>query len=176
MHYIFSLSKNKRVNEMQTIVIRCKKCGKKLLAYNQGGFRKYKSPVKQCKSCGIQYADPRCCEIALEGIPADVFSVSSYVVMAILGALILYRGIYLFGMHQLGVPNGLQWLLPSLFTICGAILVTGGIIEIISIKTGNKAEKFERLKRDSETRMNDRDYVHILQSLGYKIPEKYYKE
>lgn len=81
---------------MQSIEIRCKSCGKKLLAYDQASTIRYKSPVKNCKKCGTRYADPRCHEIAIEGIPKDSFSIPSYVIMMIIGALILYRGIFLF--------------------------------------------------------------------------------
>lgn len=55
---------------MQSYEIRCQNCGKKHLTYSQSSFRKYESPVKKCRKCGFRYADPRCHEIAIEGIPA----------------------------------------------------------------------------------------------------------
>lgn len=158
---------------MQSIEIRCKNCGKKLLTYDQASTRRYKSPVKNCKKCGTRYADPRCHEIAIEGIPKDTFSIPSYVVMMIIGALILYRGIYLFGIHQIGVSDSFQWFLPAAFTILGAAMVIGSIVEIISIKSGRKALKYEKLRKESEERLSDKSYAYILQSLGYQVPEKY---
>ncbi len=158
---------------MQSIEIRCKNCGKKLLTYDQGSIRRYKSPVKNCKKCGTRYADPRCHEIAIEGIPGDTFYIPSYVIMVIIGALILYRGIYLFGVRQIGVPNGFQWFLPGFFTIAGAVMVIGGIVEIITIKTGRKTLKYEKLRKESEERLSDKSYAYILQDLGYQVPEKY---
>lgn len=158
---------------MKYIEIRCKKCEKKLLTYSQSSFRKYKSPVRKCKKCGTTYADPRCHEIEIEGIPADTFSIPSYVIMMIIGALILYRGRYLFGMRQIGIPEGPQWLLPSLFVIGGAVMVLGCIVEIITIITGVKAKKYEKLRMESKERLSDKSYAYILQDLGYQIPEKY---
>lgn len=93
------------------------------------------------------YADPRCHEIALDGIPPDTFSVRSNAVFAIIGALILYRGIYLFGKYQLGVPNKMQWMLPSVFVIWGAATAVWGIAEIILIVSGMKKRNLMRLKR-----------------------------
>ena len=115
---------------MDIYTIRCKHCDKRLLTYIENGFRKYKSPVKTCKKCGTKYADPRCHEIAVEGIPFDTFSIPSYVLMSILGILILYRGRYLFGMHALGMPGESQWLSPSLLVIFGAIMIIVGIIHL----------------------------------------------
>ena len=158
---------------MQSIEIRCKNCGKKLLKYEKRSTRKYKSPVKKCKKCGTRYADPRCCEMAIEGIPEDTFYIPSYVIFMIIGALILYRGIHLFSVHQIGTPDEIQWLLPSFFTLIGIVIVIGSIVEIIAIKSGLKAKKYEKLKKESEERLSDKSYVYILQDLGYKVPEKY---
>lgn len=158
---------------MSKVTIQCSKCGKKLLSYDPPGFIRYKSPVRQCPDCNTKYADPRCHEIAVEGIPHDTFKISSYVVMIIFGALILWRGIALFGMHTLGAPEETQWLLPTLITIFGVVLVIGGIVEIILIKTGWKQRKFEKLTRESEERLSNKSYAFILSDLGYNVPEKY---
>lgn len=40
-------------------------------------------------------------------------------------------------------------------------------------KSGRKARKYEKLKRESEERLSDRRYAYMLQSLGYEVPEKY---
>lgn len=161
------------IDKMKRYEIRCKNCGKKLLTYSKGCSVQYKSPVKICRKCGTMYADPRCHEIALDGIPPDTFSVRSNAVFAIIGALILYRGIYLFGKYQLGVPNKMQWMLPSVFVIWGAATAVWGIAEIILIVSGMKKRKFDALKRESEERLNDKNYAAVLRNLGYEIPEKY---
>lgn len=158
---------------MQSIEIRCKNCGKKLLTYEPPSTIKYESPVKNCKKCGTRYADPRCHEIAIEGIPDDTFNILPHVIIMIIGALILYRGIYLFSVHQINVPDKIQWLLPAFFTILGAVMVIGSIADIIAIKSGIKALKYEKLRKESEERLSDKNYAYILQSLGYKVPAKY---
>ena len=60
---------------MGDVKIYCSKCGKKLLSYNPPGFIRYKSPVKRCPSCNTRYVDPRCWEIAIQGLPRDTFNV-----------------------------------------------------------------------------------------------------
>ncbi|MGN0634532.1 MAG: hypothetical protein ACI4JW_11780 [Oscillospiraceae bacterium] len=158
---------------MQQIDIKCEGCGKKLLTYTPNGSKKYKSPLKLCKKCGACYADPRCHEIALEGIPRDEFLIAPNVVLMILGGLVLWRGIYLFGMKQMDIPDEMQWVLPTAFSLLGAIMIIAGITQIILIKTGAKAKKFERLKRESEQRLSDKSYAFALKQLGCNVPEKY---
>ena len=157
-----------------TVEIKCSKCGKKLISYDPTlARRQYKSPVKQCKSCGSHYADPRCHEIAVEGLPEDTFKVSSYAIMMAFGALITYRGAYMFQRHQLGVPDSIQWLLPTVFLLGGILMVIFGLYEIITIKTGVKQKKYDKLQQESEQRLQDKSYAYLLKDLGYPIPEKY---
>ena len=158
---------------METEIIKCRQCGKTLLKYSKAHFRKYKSPIKNCPKCGHRYADPRCHEIAIEGIPGDTYSVGAYAILIIIGAFLLYRGIVLFNRQQLGVPEAFQWFLPSVFTVMGVILLVGGIVEIISILTGLKKKRFERLRRESEERLKDKNYAYLLKQMGYDVPEEY---
>lgn len=151
----------------------CRGCGKHLLTYNQNGSKKYESPIKVCKNCGTKYFDPRCCEIAIEGIPSDTFSIPSYTISMLIGIFMLYRGIHLFHMHELGMPDELQWLLPSILSIFGAIFTVVGLVEIFIILTGIKRRKFDRLIKDSRKRLEDKNYVYMLKSFGYEVPEEY---
>lgn len=158
---------------MQPYEIRCRNCKKKLLTYSGSSYPKYKSPVKKCKKCGTVYADPRCHEIAIEGIPRGMFSVPAYAVMLVIGALMCWRGIYLFGVRQLSVPDAVQWLLPALFTVSGAVMAIAAVAGIIAIRTGVKEKRFDRLRRESEARLGDKNYAYLLRDLGYQVPEKY---
>ena len=63
----------------------------------------------------------------------------------------------------------MQWFMPAVFIIIGAVCVIGGIGEIIFIKTGGKARKFERLRIESEERLRDNGYAELLRDLGYKF-------
>lgn len=152
-------------------ILYCSECGKKLLTYDSTNVRKYKSPVKKCKKCGTLYIDPRCHELAIEGIPSDIFSVKSYIILIIFGILLLWRGIYLINQTQLGVPEEVQWLMPSVIIIIGAGFIIGGIAEIISIKTGLKEKKYNRLYTESAERLKDSDYINTLRNLGIDFPE-----
>lgn len=153
--------------------LRCASCGKRLLTYDNTSFRQYKSPVKQCKKCGAYYLDPRCHEIAIEGVPDAEFSVGSYIVLLIFGGLGLYRGMYLSDRHQLNTPESAQWVLPTMLVLMGIVLILGGIVEIIRIKTGAKARKYEKLRIESEERLQNRSYAYQLRDLGYPVPERY---
>lgn len=152
-------------------ILYCAKCGKKLLTYDNTSFRRYKSPVKKCKKCDNLYIDPRCHELAIEGIPSDVFSVKLYIILIIFGMLLLWRGIYMLSQVQLGVPDEVQWLMPAVIIIIGAGFVIGGIAEIISIKTGLKEKRYNCLYTASAERLKDVDYVNTLRNLGVDIPE-----
>lgn len=151
----------------------CSGCGKKLLSYEKNAEKRYGSPVKTCKKCGQMYADPRYCEIAVDGIQPSSMSVGGNVLVLALGAFILYRGIVLFGRTQLGVPKEMQFLMPAALAVVGLILVIKSIADIILIKTGLKAKKLERLKNESEDRLRDRSYAETLRQLGYNVPDKY---
>ena len=158
---------------MSKVTIVCPNCGRKLLSYDPPGFQKYKSPVGQCPDCHTRYADPRCHEIAVEGISPDKFSVKSHILLIVFGALFIWRGIYLFGMHALNTPEEIQWLMPTVITLCGGVMIVGGIFEIIYILSGKKKEKYDRLTRESEERLANKSYAYTLKSLGYPVPEKY---
>ena len=47
------------------------------------------------------------------------------------------------------------------------------IYQIIIILTGIKRKKFEKLRQESEERLQDYNYAKTLVSLGYSVPEEY---
>ena len=150
----------------------CPGCRKKLFSF-EARERKYGKIVRECKYCGKEYIDPRMYEPALEGIPADEFSILTYLIVAVVGGLLIWRAVYLFGVRQLGVSESIQWLLPTVFLVLGIAAVTGGIAEIIMIKTGIKARKMQKKYEESQNRLKDRGYISALKRLGYKLPEEY---
>ena len=153
-----------------SVEFKCPSCGKKLFSY-EPRMRKYGEILKKCKKCGGEYLDPRCHELAVEGIPEDEFNYLSYVFMVLLGAFFIWRGIHNLHTYQLGVPSELQWLMPVVFILIGGACIIGAIAGMISIKTGLKRRKFERLLEESKRRMKDSSYVYSLKKLGYNIPE-----
>ncbi len=155
-----------------SIEFHCPSCNKKLFSY-EARVRKYGKLTKECKKCGATYIDPRCHELAIDGIPQDEFGVVQYILAIVIGILIAWRGIHMFGMHQLGVANEIQWFLPTVFILIGIAAVIGGIYEIIAIKTGIKKKKFDKMYEESKARMRDSSYIYTLEKLGYNIPEEY---
>ncbi len=158
---------------MTRYVLRCSECGKKLLEYDTASIKRYKSPIKKCKKCGREYIDPRCHEIAAEGIPEDEFSVISYVFAFVLGLLILLRGLHLYGYRTAHTSKEIQWVLPTFICILGGAFLIFGVVEIFTILTGVKRAKFDRLYDKSDERLCDRNYALKLYNLGYKVPDKY---
>ena len=151
---------------------KCPACGKKLFSYELRE-QKYGKIVNKCKKCGADYIDPRYHELAIDGIPQAEFSYVSYVLMIAVGAFLLWRASSYLGVKQLGVPNEMQWVMPGLFFILGIASIVFAIIGMISIKTGAKKRKFEKLLAESKERMRDPSYIYTLQKLGYKLPEIY---
>lgn len=159
---------------MSTVQFNCTGCGKKLFDYDPvTHFRRYKSPIKECPKCGRKYADPRCHEIALEGLPNDIFSIKAHFFLIILGGVVLYKGISMFGTKPLETLTGIQWLIPGVVALLGVIFLVGGMVEIISILTGIKKKKYERLTLESKERLKNKEYAYTLYELGYWVPQEY---
>ena len=153
--------------------LRCKNCGKKLLTY-EPYERKYGSPLRSCKKCNQEYIDPRYHELAVTGIPEREFKLPTMVVMLVIGVLITWRGVYLFGMRGLdALSETLPWLLPAVILFMGIVLVIGSIVESIRIISGSKRRKYERLLEESKSRLLDENYINKLQELGYLVQERY---
>lgn len=153
---------------MDYIKIKCAKCGKHLLTYTSPS-RLYKSPVSTCPKCGSLYLDPRCHELAIEGIPKDMFDIKSFGALGVVGVYILYRGIHMLGLRQIGSPEEIQGALPYVLILMGAMLILGGCIEIVTILFGIKRKKYDKLMEESQARMLNPSYVMVLEDLGYII-------
>ena len=151
-----------------SIKFQCPGCGKTLFSY-EPRYRKYGKIIHECKKCGTSYLDPRYHELAIDGIPEDEFRPFPYIFMFVIGGLIAWRGWHLLSVKQLGVPGAMQWLLPTVFLIIGTALVIGSLIGLISIKTGLKRSKFEKMLEESKARMRDTRYTDKLRSMGYKM-------
>jgi len=83
----------------------------------------------------------------------------------------IWRAFCLFGAYQLGVPRELQWLMPVAFLIIGSAMIIGSIISMISVATGRKRMKFDRLFEESKERLKDAGYVTTIRRLGYYVPD-----
>lgn len=152
----------------------CRQCKKKLTKYEQWE-RKYKSPIAACKKCGTEYLDPRCHELAVEGIPEGEFKATSDIILFIVGALVIWRGWYLLGMHMLGTPDYMQWMVPAVVMLLGLAMAIASIVDAIRILTGLKRRKFEKLLQESQARMQDEEYVQKLRDFGYRSGMNYGK-
>lgn len=149
-------------------VFQCNSCGKKLFSY-EANQRIYKSPLCTCKHCGTSYIDPRCQELAVTGIPEQELKPVRSIIFCFLGLVIGWRGYYLFGMRTLGLPENMQWLLPTALSLLGGAMLVAGLIDLIRILTGAKKKKLEKMLEESKLRMQDEAYVAKLKQLGYLL-------
>lgn len=149
---------------------RCPYCKRKILFYERNCW-KYGSPVKKCKKCGERYMDSRYHEIAIEGIGSGIFSVKNNIIVLLIsvGLLLLSYLIYMFEISYLGYYH-ISWYFVMGFLVFGIAYL---IIDLIRILTGLKARKVERLFRESENRLSDKDYARELWINGYGVPKKY---
>ena len=93
--------------------------------------------------------------------------------MGLFGAFVLYRGIHLLFRYQIRTPEHMQWLMPVVFLIMGVVLIIGAIVDVILIMTGSKQKKYDKLRLESEARMQDKSYVYLLNELEYPGTERY---
>lgn len=93
--------------------------------------------------------------------------------MGLFGAFVLYRGIHLFFRYQIGTPEHMQWLMPVVFLIMGVVLIIGAIVDVLLIMTGSKQKKYDKLRLESEARMQDKSYAYLLNELGYPGTERF---
>ena len=111
----------------------CPHCNKKLFKFIDRE-RKYGTLIYTCKYCSGRYVDPRYHECAIEGIPENEFGILQYLIAFVCGGLILWRGLYLFNVRQLGMPDVAQPVLPTVFTVLGALVMIASVIEIIRVE------------------------------------------
>lgn len=132
---------------------------------------KYGSPIRGCEKCGKEYVDRRYHEIAVEGVAPDAFSVKQSA-MCMLVAVITFAISVAIVFVQIETSGTYSARMSALAAV-GAIVAILMLFNIISIKTGIKERRFEKLRSESEERLRNKGYAQKLASVGYDIPEKY---
>ena len=148
----------------------CPYCGAKIKDYVPNKWL-YGSPVRVCGKCGKNYIDSRYHEIAVEGYQPGALSVSRDLkCILILLAMLLISGGILF--YELNFSNYYHpmFFFIILMSVIGVIFM---LADIIRIKTGSKERALEKLKAESEGRMKNSEYAHMLKDLGYSVPERF---
>lgn len=149
--------------------VQCKRCKQILIIYNKNGFKKYRSPVKICGKCGTRFIDPRCQEIAIHGVPYNAYTLYPYIILALYGAYKLCKAMYLLTTYDYNV----HWFNLTIYTMLDAVALLIGSLETYRILSGKKEKKFDKLIKESEQRLNNKSYAHLLHDLGYKVPSRY---
>lgn len=152
----------------------CPGCGHKFFYYSKQEYR-YGSPIRTCKKCGCKYVDTRYHEIAVEEVRDKKQSVIPAFILMLIGAFVVYRGFCLWGgyhYHSL-FPAELKSIL---FFIIGALVIIAGIVMIIAKLTGSQKRRMDKLLKESEERLKDKNYAQTLARIGYNVPDKYLYE
>ena len=149
---------------------RCPYCGKEIIGFNEDAWE-YGRPVRRCKRCKKKYIDPRYHEIAIDGINPDAYNIRRSVIGMLIGlacvmitALVNLCFVYFNGCYSLKLVFA---------GFMGVVLAVILMVDVIRIKTGIKERHLEKLRRESEQRLQQMDYVQELINAGIEVPEKY---
>ena len=156
---------------MQQTFGKCPHCGKDIALNYVEREWKYGSPIRVCKKCNQKYIDKRYHEIVVDGINPDSFNMKRVgfgflfgVILLVVSALfntytILLKGYYHTAMMCLGLG--------------GVLLIVCMLVDFVSVKTGLKERRLQKVTMESVGRLQNKEYAHELASLGYNVPEKY---
>ncbi len=150
----------------------CEDCGAKLGPVLPNGSR-YGSLIQQCPSCKSLYFDRSYREIAVDGFKeADLETKSGlgHIVLVLLLAL-LSTGMFILNFFG-GFGNRMYFAIPIMAVIMWYWFATS-IRNQIDTWTGKKQKELEKLKLESEKRMQNRSYADVLVQQGYRVPRKY---
>ena len=156
---------------MANIQIRvCDNCGARLGPILPDGSR-YGSLIQQCPSCKSLYFDRSYREIAVDGFKeAELKSKLREIVITLLLALLL-TGFFVLNTFG-GFGNRVYLVVPIMAVVMWYWFATS-IADQIDTWTGKKQKELEKLKLESEKRMQNRSYADVLVQQGYNVPQKY---
>ena len=150
----------------------CPYCGENVKDYKENSWE-YGSPIRKCEKCGNKYINKCYHEIAVEGIEPDAMNAKQSVIFMLMGvatmivsALATFETVHFWGFYYVKVVC---------IGFIGLIVAVGMIIDILRIKTGAKAHKFDSLCAESVQRLQNAEYARELASIGYDVPEQYLK-
>lgn len=148
----------------------CPYCGKEIIGYTENAWE-YGSPIRNCKGCKKKFLDTRYHEIAIDGIAPDALSVGHSVKLLVFGLILTIVSVLI----NIGFVywRGYYYFMFALFSVLGVVIAMVMLVDIIRIKTGSKERHFEKLKKESEHRLQNISYVQELQDAGIVVPDQY---
>ena len=156
---------------MANIQVRlCKNCGAKLGTVLPDGSR-YGSLVQKCPSCNSLYFDRSYREIEVDGFrKADLESNLLFIVLSFLLALL---STVIFVLNVFGGFGNRVYLACPIMAVILWFWFAISIGSQIDVWTGKKQKELEKLRLESEERMQNRRYAELLAQQGYNVPQKY---
>ena len=157
--------------------VKCSGCGVKLSIVEQGRVHRYGSPIRQCPRCARSYVDRNYHEIEIEGIRESDISLKKSLGITLFCLILCIACVAaIIFLYAYRSPNAIFVKKPTVF-ILGALLFGLGFFvmvgDTVKILTGARKRELEKERQESVKRLSNREYVLMLQQLGYKIPEKY---
>ena len=147
----------------------CPHCGKEISGYMENQMY-FGSPIITCKKCKGKYLDRRFHEIAIDGI-GNVLSIkrSAKILLIFLALFSIAFIVNFFSIMQSGKYNVKLFFVQilSLFAMVFAIA------DMVMIKTGMKAKRYEKKKLESIVRLRNIEYAKTLSEFGYEVPDEY---
>lgn len=156
----------------------CPYCGKEILGFHEKDW-KYGSPIRICKRCRKKYLDLRYHEIAIDGIAPGTLNVKQSAKTLFFGLAIMFISImaiiFISIIINLGIVTlrGHYYIMLIFLSLIGLLVVLFMLIDIIRIKTGIKERHLEKLKMESEKRLQDPSYIQELLNAGIQVPDNY---
>ena len=149
----------------------CPHCGKNLGKREENDYF-YDSPLRVCPSCKNTYFDSRYHEIAVEGIrPVDTCANEEFLAKKRKnGRLKILGGIGVMILFVILIAVG--WIF-YFFPIISITMIINGVKTIKETKPEEMLKKQAELQveaRNSNERMQNPEYVQMLQSYGYARP------
>lgn len=149
----------------------CPHCGKEMKGYMETQFD-FGSPIQTCKKCKGTYLDRRYHEIEIDGVGnAAEMSGKRAKFLAVFG--LIFFGVALLLNLGMVLSVGRYSVRGVMIMLLGLIMMVGGLIEGIMVKTGVKERQLEKKRLESQRRLENPEYARTLAELGYLVPEKY---
>lgn len=130
----------------------------------------YGSPIFTCPQCHKEFIDKRVHEPAIEGIGTDINKIN---VRGNLKIALFYTIIWIICWYAVTI---VPYKFKFMCYMSGAYPLFTALISWITVNRmafGKEAKTIRKLIKESEQRLQDKEYAQKLQKYGYNIPGKY---
>lgn len=149
----------------------CPHCGKEMKGYMETQFD-FGSPLQTCKKCKGTYLDRRYHEIEIDGMGNAAEMSGKRAKLLVMFGLIFFGVALLLNLGMI-LSMGKYSVRGVMIMLLGLVMLVGGLIEWILVKTGVRERRLEKKRLESQRRLENPEYARTLAELGYPVPGKY---